>query len=161
MSRKIVLIRHAKATGGRHDRHLFPKAGAPLSDEGKNAALALRPILKQLGIDTENESAAVSQLIRTSQTAQILGFKNLHKYAVLNEIDTGLGPEELDSVLAKKAVPDIARKAAQVLLHHPPHERVWITHGMLIAALAEELGIPKNTLYIPEMASAIEISIPN
>ncbi len=159
MRRKVIIIRHAKAIGGRHDRHLFPKEGAPLSDEGRVAALKLKTVLEQLGIDTEKEPVAISQLIRTKQTAQIAGFKKMNEYGILNEVNTGLSPEELNKVIANKDVPKIAKKAAMNLLKNPPKENIWVTHGMLIAALAEELGIIKKVLYIPELASATEIEI--
>ncbi len=160
MNRTILLIRHAKAMGGRHDRHLFPKEGAELSEEGEKASLLLKDTLRLLGIDVATEPVAVSELIRTKQTAQIAGFKNINEYKVLNEVDTGLSPEEIDEVLVMKGVPSIASNAAKQLLKYPPKEKIWVTHGMLIAALANELGIPTSTLYIPEMASVTEIEIP-
>lgn len=160
MARKVIIIRHAKASGGRHDKHLFPKEGAPLSDEGRKAILGLKDELERLGIDVANEPVAISELLRTRQTAELAGFKNIIEYASLNEIETGLGPEELAGVIAQKIIPEVASAAARKLLKYPPRENVWVTHGMLIAGIAEVLDIPSSKLYIPEMASATIVDVP-
>lgn len=161
MSRRIIIIRHAKAEGGRHDRHLFPKEGAPLIEDGREAASLLTRKLLALGVDPAHQPVAVSELIRTHQTAEAAGFKTIKVYSVLNEVNSDLTPAKLDALIGERIVPKQALSAAKRLLKSPPAENVWITHGMLIAGLAEELGMAKNTLYIPEMASAIEIIIPD
>lgn len=159
MSRKVLIIRHAKSLGSRHDRHLYPKEGAPLSKEGFKDAEKLKAEFLKRGVDIKREPVAVSELIRTRQTAEAAGFTSLSEYEVLNEVNSGLGPTVLDQMIENKQVPKKAIEAAKKLLARPPKENIWVTHGMLIAALAEELGIPKNELFIPSMTSIIEVEI--
>ena len=158
--REVIIIRHAIATGGRHDRHLFPPEGAPLSEQGIEDAKKLKPQLIEMGIDLENEPVAVSKMIRTTQTAQNAGLQNLTEYEVLNEVDAQLPPEELDATIEAKQVPERAKEAAKRLLENLPKENVWVTHGMLIAALAEQLEIPKDELYIPVLATITKLELP-
>ena len=42
---------------------------------------------------------------------------------------------------------------------YPPEESIWVTHGILIAAIAEVLGIDKDIVFVPQMASITEIEI--
>lgn len=70
MSRTILLVRHAKSVGGRHDRHLYPKEGAPLDDKGFDDAAKLKSEFLDRGINLVTEPVAVSQLVRTRQTAE-------------------------------------------------------------------------------------------
>ncbi|MCB9823297.1 histidine phosphatase family protein [Candidatus Nomurabacteria bacterium] len=159
MSRKVLIIRHAKSVGGRHDKHLYPKEGAPLSDQGLKDVSKIRDYLIELGVDIESEPVAVSELIRTRQTAEVAGFKTIKSYSVLNEVNTGLSPEELERMLQIKLVPKEAIDRAKKLLENPPLENIWVTHGLLVAGLAELLRIPKEQLYIPDMASVTEITL--
>ena len=156
--RKVILIRHAKSTGGRYDRHLFPPEGAPLSDDGVEDAKKLRGELQLLDLDV-SEKVAVSQLVRTQQTAMHAGLLNQRSYETLNEVNSGLEPEDLEELISKKEVPEKAIDAASKLLNNPPKENIWVTHGMLIAAIGEVLGIEKDKLFIPDMASLTEIEI--
>lgn len=159
MSRTVLVIRHAISEGGRHDRHLFPKEGAPLSAQGILDAQGLHAQLVAHNVDLENEPVAISELIRTRQTAEHAGLKNLSEYAMLNEVDSGLSPEELDAIIENKQVPKKAIAAAQKLLTNPPKESIWVTHGMLIAAMARELRIPPNELFVPDMATITALQI--
>jgi broad specificity phosphatase PhoE len=161
MSRTILLVRHAKSVGGRHDRHLYPKEGAPLDDKGFDDAAKLKSEFLDRGINLVTEPVAVSQLVRTRQTAEWAGLKNIKEYASLNEVNSGLSPEELDFVIKNKQVPAVAVRAARRLLKNPPNEKIWVTHGTLIAAIAYVLGIPADELYIPEMASVVDLKIHN
>lgn len=158
MSRTVFLIRHAKSIGGRFDRHLFPKEGAPLSDQGIEDAKLLKVDLHDKKIDL-SQTVAVSELIRTKQTAVYAGFKYLKTYPTLNEIDSRLLPAELDEMIKNKGVPERAITAAQKLLENPPEEDVWVTHGMLIAGIGHVLQIPTADLYIPAMTSITRIVI--
>lgn len=104
MSRTILLVRHAKSVGGRHDRHLYPKEGAPLDDKGFDDAAKLKSEFLDRGINLVTEPVAVSQLVRTRQTAEWAGLKNIKEYASLNEVNSGLSPEELDFVIKNKQI---------------------------------------------------------
>lgn len=147
------------STGNRFDRHLFGPEGAPLSAEGREDAAKLRPQLTDLGIDPTTEPVAVSELIRTYETAEQLGFRQITAYGSLNEINTGLTPDELNAMLARKALPEIAYQAARIILADPPSESVWVTHGMVIGALAHELDIPADTLFVPAMATITRLEL--
>ncbi len=68
---------------------------APRVHLGQKQALDLRNAFIGLGIDLANERVAVSELLRTKQTAEHAGLKRLHTYSVLNEINTGVPHEEL------------------------------------------------------------------
>ncbi len=158
MSRTIFLIRHAKASGGRYDRHLFPKEGAPLSDQGINDAKQLKFKLLNENIDFQ-QTVAVSELVRTKQTAINAGFQHLKAYSMLNEIDSGMPELELEKFIKNKQVPKKAVIAAKRLLKNPPDEDIWVTHGMLIAGIGHVLKIPTTDFYIPDMASITKIVI--
>ena len=158
MSRTILLIRHAKAIGGRYDRHLFPEEGAPLSDQGVEDAKSLNDTLQNLNIDFQ-QTVAVSELLRTKQTAIYAGFQYVKQYDVLNEIDSGMAEPELEELIKNKEVPRQAVIAAKRLLKNPPEEDIWVTHGMLIAGIGHVLNIPTTDLYIPDMASITKIVI--
>ncbi|MDQ5913311.1 MAG: alpha-ribazole phosphatase [Patescibacteria group bacterium] len=158
MSRTILLIRHAKAIGGRFDRHLYPKEGAPLSDQGIKDAKHLSVQLENEKIDLK-QTVAVSELIRTKQTAIYAGFQHVRIYDTLNEIESGMPEPELEKLLKNIEVPKKAITAAKRLLNSPPEEDIWVTHGMLIAGIGHVLNIPTTDLYIPDMASITKIHI--
>ena len=161
MNRTVYIIRHAKSLGNRRNRATFGVKGAGLSVEGVNTAKKLKKALADLGIDANKEPVAVSELIRTRQTAEQAGFKRITTTPLLNEVDSGLQPDTLDRMLLNKAVPKAAIAAAKKLLKHPPAEQVWVTHGLLIAGLAHELNIPVHKLFVPEMASITTLTIPS
>lgn len=157
--RTIYLIRHAESTGTRYNRHLFPRGGAPLSNLGETQASSLHQIIKDLHIDFD-QTVATSELIRTQQTAKLAGFKNLHIYPELNEIEHGLEKDEIEALISKKQLTPASLLAATKLLSNPPKETIWFTHGMLIASIAEKLGISKEQLFIPDMGTITKITLP-
>lgn len=156
--RTILLIRHAKSEGNRFDRHLFGVKGAPLDKTGISQAEKLHSKLADTKTDF-TQTVAVSEMIRTQQTAETAGFLKTRSYKLLNEVHHGLSKDQLKVLLAEKRVPEQAITAAKKLLSNPPAEAVWFTHGMLIAAIAEVLNIPKSELYIPDMATISEITL--
>lgn len=102
---------------------------------------------------------AVSELKRTFQTASYAGFQQITAYNVLNEIDLDLSPADVERIKTTKQVPDGAVKIAQTILSNPPKEKVWVTHGLVIAALAHELGIPPEEVFIPKMGSVTKLTL--
>lgn len=150
------VIRHAASTGNRLTRFAFGKDGSPLSELGKQQALELRPVLGSRGIDVTTEHVAVSPKTRAQDTAWIAGFQHLSIYMVLDEVMTGLKHGEAGKMLAAGLMPSEATKAARAILSNPPPERVWVTHGLVLAALLHELGIKNST---PDLCSITELDI--
>jgi broad specificity phosphatase PhoE len=155
--RVVFVIRHGQSEGNRHNRAAFGKAGGALTVDGVKEAKQLGGELRELGLEVSTEAVAVSELQRTSQTAHYAGFEHITKYTVLNEINSGLTREELDTLLKRLEVPAIAIAAAQKILSNPPKEKVWVTHGLVIAALAHELGISPNKIFIPPTGSVTKL----
>lgn len=49
--------------------------------------------------------------------------------------------------------------AAEAILKNPPHERIWITHGLVIAALDQILNGRKPEMLILDFCGVAEFSI--
>ena len=155
---KRYVIRHGHTGVKRAKRGEFGVEGPPLSELGRQQAAALKQKLTELGIDPNTEPVAVSELIRTHQTADLAGFKNLIVKPVLNEVQTGLPHEEFIKLfMAEKVAPAVLRRAQQVL-DNPPAERVWVMHGLLIIGLRELLGV-KAQPFDPEFCSILQLNI--
>jgi len=154
---KYFVIRHAETDATRLNGHMFGKEGAPLNDAGILTAKKLHDKLKTLGIDPADAKVAVSELLRTRQTALAAGFPkpNLVVNALLNEVNTG-NPEATNVLVSQGKLPAKAIEAAQAIIDNPPKERVWVTHGLVLGALREVLGVPG---FIPELGSIVELEI--
>jgi hypothetical protein len=97
---------------------------------------------------------------RAYETAYFAGFRHINRYTSLNEVGGDLPPEALDAMLERKEAPPSAITAAQRLLKNPPSEKIWVTHGQLIAGLAHALGIPTSELFIPKMGTITKLELP-
>lgn len=159
MKRTVFVVRHERSEGNRHNQASFGPEGGVLVAEGIERARSLRNKLLELGIDVATESVAVSDMKRAYETAFYAGFVNITKYAVLNEVGVHMSPELLDSMLDRKEAPEEAITAAQSLLRQQPPERVWVTHGQVIAGLAHELEIPTSELFIPDLGSITKLAV--
>ncbi len=153
---RYLLIRHAKTDANRLTRAVFGKQGAPINKRGVEQVKSLEKKLKKLGINTASEPIAISELLRAKQTAELAGFKNLVKNSLLNEVNT-LDPTKTLELVAQAKLPDEARQAAKAILANPPKEQVWITHGLVIAAMLVELGLSNPKKFIPDFCEIIEI----
>ncbi len=155
---KYLLIRHAKTEANRLTRALFGKEGAPINDEGIEQVNALHKELLDLGVDLDTEPVVVSELLRTKQTAELAGFKNVTVNPLLNEVNT-VDPKHTLALVSQGKLPEEAKVAAKAILANLPKQRVWITHGLVIAGILYELGTvdPKNL--IPKLCEIIEIDI--
>ena len=151
-----LVIRHGKSEGTRLNRDLFGKQGASLSEVGTKQAKELHFELVKIGVDF-NLPVAVSELLRTHQTAELAGFSNMGVCPDLNEINTPNPPETIKN-LTKGIIAPEALAAAKKLIASPPTESIWFTHGMLIAALCHELGVVINTL-VPDFCEVCEITV--
>lgn len=160
MGRIVYIIRHAQNAGTRFNQADFGKEGASLIEAGIQESLRLTPQLQKLGINVGAEPVAVSELVRTQQTATHAGFTHLAINSLLNEVKTEHSPDTLELMLKTNQLPVAARTAAHKLLANPPREKVWVTHGLLIAGIAAELGLTSHELFIPTMGSLTTIQLP-
>ena len=106
----------------------------------------LVPDLSRRGIVPRLSKAAVSQLLRTRQTAEEAGFLpgRTADYACLNEVKHGMNGADLRRLLDSGGIPDAAMRAAAEILKRPPKEGIWVSHGLVIAGLCKTLGIDQN-----------------
>lgn len=153
---KYLVIRHGQTDANRLNRIAFGKEGAPINDLGVVYAKELGKKLAILGIDISNEFVAVSELLRTKQTAEVAGFINLKINPMLNEINTD-DPQRTLELVSQAKLPAQAIIAAKAILANPPEEKIWVTHGLVIAALLVELGISERDKFIPDYCEIREI----
>lgn len=144
----VKVIRHAHSTAndanvpeGSAADLAFANRNAEISDRGKGQCVAFARTLREHGIDVKRTPVAVSEYTRTKQTALLLGFPEelIKVYPVLNEVDYGMDLTALRESLRKNEIPPIAfaavRKSTLKVLQNQPPEKIWITHGLLIAGL--------------------------
>jgi broad specificity phosphatase PhoE len=153
-----LLVRHAQTDASRLTRVAFGKYGAPLNEVGLLQVEALVKELERRGINAEAEPVAVSQLLRAKQTAEYAGFKNISVNKLLNEINTG-NPEKTLQLVAQGKLPKEAIDAATAILANPPIEKIWITHGLVIAALYVEMGQTNPQRFIPNYCEIREMHL--
>lgn len=151
-----LIIRHGKSEGTRLNRALFGKQGGSLNELGKKQAQALHAVLLVRGVDF-SLPVAVSELVRTHETAELAGFKNFVEHPELNEINTADPQKTIDN-LAKGIIALEAIEAAKKLIANPPAESIWFTHGMLTAALCRELNLTTKTL-VPDFCEVRELAL--
>lgn len=155
---RYLLIRHGKTDANRLTRAAFGIEGALLNEEGMQQARDLGLLLKKRGIDLGATAVAVSELLRTRQTAEVAGFIDISTNSLLNEVNTG-NPAQTLELVAHGELPKEAQQAARALLAKPPSQPVWVTHGLVIAALLVELDMSDSEHFIPSFCEVIEIDI--
>ncbi len=153
-----MLIRHGKTDASRTTRAAFGKQGAPLNDEGTQQAKALRWELLKRNIILGNEPVAVSELLRARQTAEVAGLKNTVANSFLNEVNT-LDPQKTTEDIKKGILAPEAIAAAKRLLANPPKEKIWVTHGQLIAAILAELKQTDPKKFMPDFCEIREVEL--
>ena len=151
------LIRHGKTDASDFDRAKYGAQGAPLNDIGILQAERLSNDLTKHGIIPADTEVASSELLRAVQTAQQAGFVHINTNALLNEINTGDIQTTIDLLLEGK-VPNLALERAEAILSSPPKEKVWVTHGLVIAAVKYALGMTEGGLE-PENCEIVEINL--
>ncbi len=154
---RVYLVRHAETDATRLTRDDFGPKGAPINSTGVKSSKKLGIKINELGID-KIQPVVVSELQRTHQTAKAAGFNNVVINPLLNEINTGDIKKTLELV-RNRQVPEEAKEAARKILVNPPKEKFWFTHGLVSAALLDELGYVNRKDYIPEYAELVEIEI--
>ena len=153
---KYLLIRHAKTDANRLTRAVFGKLGAPINDEGKQQAEKLHDELIKRNIDSATEPVVVSELLRTQQTAELAGFKNITVNPLLNEVNTA-DPKQTLELVAQGELPEEAIVAAHAILANPPKQKIWVTHGLVIAAIRQVLNVSGTEDLVPKHCEIVEI----
>jgi len=159
----VLVIRHGLSQANNRENYgtpAFDNPDAPLMPEGRRQAIALGARLAtEFSIDIAAEPVAVSAMRRPQETAQAAGFKNLNIYPELNEEKGGLSDADIVAAIAARRPPEAARAAARFLIARPPQEKIWITHGLLIAALCQELGVYEETRFTPRFCEIRELPL--
>ncbi|MCA9349949.1 histidine phosphatase family protein [Candidatus Saccharibacteria bacterium] len=161
-----LLIRHALSEANNranYGRLAFANKEALLMPKGILQAQQLGSVLRQEYAVSPEEKVATSTLARTQQTAQEAGLLNYTPYPLLDEVDHGTELPELRLMLDQNQIPETAIEAAERLLKCPPEERIWFTHGLVIAGLSQTLGFDyseHSERLVPKFCEIRTMSIP-
>jgi len=141
----ILVIRHGLSEANNRDNVgtlAFAAKDAPLMDKGKEQARERAARLpSDYDINPQTTAVAVSDLLRTRETAEVMRFQSITPYESLNEVGHGMEGAALRAMLDAGQLPPAALHAAEAILRQPPSQGVWITHGLVIAGLSHVLGI--------------------
>jgi len=141
------LIRHGLSQANNRGSLAFASDAAPLMDEGRNQARLAADVLRSRhDIVDFTQTVAVSGMRRTHETAESMGFMNLHEYPGLSEVNHGVDLAELRKMLDQDKLPDAALRAAERIMNDPPTEEIWVTHGLVIAGLCKHLGVEDRAM---------------
>ncbi len=120
----------------------FAAKDAPLMEKGREQAREQALVLRaEHGINPVLTPVAVSELLRTQETAREMGFVSHRQDPLLNEVEHDMEGSALRQLLDSGGLPAAALRTAETLLEQRPQESVWVTHGLVIAGLCEVLGI--------------------
>lgn len=127
----------------RHAKAVYPQYGEPyLSEAGISESK--RKGQELLGGETDAlGSAAVSEMLRTRQTAIHLGFLTYDVIPSLNEVLSFLPRPEAGKVIEnrERQYMDLVRARATALIENPPPHTYFITHADLMIGMTEVLGL--------------------
>lgn len=155
-----LVIRHSVSSANDKNSPAFGSPDAHLLPAGHKQAQSLEPTLaNEYGVTDFNQEVAVSYLLRTQETARSAGFHELMPYALLNEITTELNRDELYYALERKVVPRAGIERAEQIIAEPPKQQIWFTHGLVIAALCEVLGVYGERTFVPKFCEIRTLSI--
>jgi hypothetical protein len=156
----ILIVRHGLSSANDRNSEAFGHADAPLLPLGVEQSVdAGRQMASVYGIDAKRWTAAASEMRRSQDTASAAGFTVVRSYAVLNEVDVPKTPDLKAALNRREIIPE-ARAAAQAVLDNPPKERIWFSHGYLIAALCELTEVDTSGLrFIPRFGEIRELPI--
>ncbi len=159
----ILSIRHGLSEANNRDNYGTPAFGNPeasLMPAGVEQAVKLgKKLVSEFCIDPANEPVAVSAMRRSQETALAAGFKNLVIYEELNEEKGELSDIDVAKAIADRRPPEAAIVAARYLLQHPPQEKIWISHGLLIATLCQELDVYTDDRFTPKFCEVRELPV--
>jgi hypothetical protein len=156
----VLVVRHGLSAANDRSLAAFGKSDAPLLqlgiEQSKNAG---RTLSESYGVDPDKDQAAASLMLRSQESAHYAGFTVVSNYAVLNEVDVPKTPA-LRAVIDRGIIISEAREAAKAVLTNPPAERIWFTHGYLIAALCDLTEVDTSGLrFIPRFGEIRELPI--
>lgn len=159
-----LVVRHSLSEANNRDNYgkpAFGHADAPLMPEGRIIAQGMGIELESAyGIIPVTTAVAVSRMLRSQETATEAGFIDLNKYTALNEVDTRLPHPELRDAIDNRQHTAVALNRAELILRNPPKEKVWVTHGLVIAGLCEVLGLASQfENFIPKFCEIRELPI--
>jgi broad specificity phosphatase PhoE len=158
-----IVVRHGLSEANNRDNYgtpAFDNPESPLMPIGKDQAIKLgQELITIYGREIMSEPVAVSEMRRAEETALVAGFSNLTYYPELNEEKGGLSDSDVADAIRLRRPPEVTKEAARYLLEHPPKERVWITHGLLIATLCQELGEYTDQRFIPRFCEVRELQM--
>lgn len=153
----VLVIRHAISEANIMNA-LVCNETACLTGSGMQQARKLGSrLVEEYGIDIL-QSVAVSELLRTQQTATEAGFVDMNSYAILDEV-RGVGIADLRRFRESGELPIAAVKKAEAILEEPPKESVWFSSGFVIASLCVTLGIPREDRLIPDFCGITNLKI--
>ncbi|MEV6768734.1 phosphoglycerate mutase family protein [Nocardia sp. NPDC051030] len=157
----VLVVRHGLSEANNRANvgtAAFGAADAPLMVLGHQQARAVGVRLRdRYGLAPDIE-VAVSTMLRTQQTARSAGFIRQTVHPALDEVRlTDLA--ETRRAIDAEELPEAARAAAARVLERPPAQRVWFTHGLLIAALCAALDLPSASRFIPRFCEIRELPL--
>lgn len=159
----ILIVRHGLSEANNRENYGTPAFGNPdaaLMPAGREQASALGELLfKDFGLQLADEPVAVSMMRRTQETAIVAGFRKLHLYSELNEEKANMTNSETRTTLLTRRPPKATIAAARIIIEQPPIERIWITHGLLIATICQELGVYQDKRFIPKFCEIRELPL--
>jgi broad specificity phosphatase PhoE len=157
-----LVARHGFSEANDRNRYGTPAFGnpeAPLMPLGKVQAAELGEKLTEEYGFTVTEPVAVSMLRRTQETAIVAGFRWLHVCPELNEEKGGLSDQGIRTAIQERCPPEATRAAAEFLIAHPPEEKIWVTHALLIATLCQELDVYQDARFTPKFCEIRELPL--
>ena len=159
----ILVARHGFSAANDRDQYGTPAFGNPeasLMPQGRDQAHELgERLANEYSFDIVTEPVAVSMMRRTQETAIVAGFRILHLYPELNEEKGGMSDAETRQALSERRPPEATVGAARYLIEHPPREKVWVTHALLIATMCQELGIYQSERFTPRFCEIRELPL--
>jgi broad specificity phosphatase PhoE len=159
----VIAIRHALSEANNRENYgtpAFDNPESPLMPIGREQATTLgRKLVAEYSIKLASEPVAASAMRRAQETAILAGFQRLSIYPELNEEKGGFSDADIVEALKTRRPPEATRKAARYLIEHPPQEKIWVTHALLIATLCQELDAYKSERFTPRFCEIRELPI--
>ena len=158
-----LVIRHGLSGANDKERYGTPAFGNPqasLMHAGVEQATQLGEFLtEKFGIVVQDEPVAVSEMLRTQETAIFAGFRILTIYPELNEEKGGLSDAAVRKALNTRHSPEAVIRAARLIIENPPTENVLITHAFVIATICKELGVYGSLRFHPKFCEVRELPL--
>ncbi|CAN5611368.1 hypothetical protein BH23PAT2_BH23PAT2_06480 [soil metagenome] len=159
----VLVMRHGLSEANNRENYGTPVFGNPeasLMLEGRQQAIALGgKLATEFSIELAVVPVAVSMMRRTQETAIVAGFRKLSIYPELNEEKGDMSDADTVIALKTRCPPEATKIAARYLIKHPPQEKLWITHALLIATICQELEVYENERFTPRFCEVRELPL--